>query len=166
METFEIHITGSPNIIEFGKKHIIKTIAVELLKPDYTLIRTEYMTSIVKRFLDLDECKDKFVRPLVARLEDNDIKVDRIKIESPYYNHYLINSHYIETHFQTTDSKYPISKTQKKLMENEKFLGTDREYKTHRYEEFREKWAKEEIELCLVDTNINQDRDWLSLWGY
>jgi hypothetical protein len=43
-------------------------------------------------------------------------------------------------------------------------MVTDREYDKQNYFEFRQKWGHEDIELCLYDTFITEDKDWFSLY--
>jgi len=57
----------------------IKNIIVELLHPNYSLFRTEYMSSFIKGFENLTECQF-FVHALVSQLKTN---IVRVKIESP-----------------------------------------------------------------------------------
>ena len=49
LKTFEIHITGKKSIINEFNNLKIKNIIVELLKPDNSLLRIEYMSSFIKK---------------------------------------------------------------------------------------------------------------------
>lgn len=152
MEIFEIHITSDAKILDLKE---YKTIAVDLLKPDFSLLRTEYMTSEVMKFINYDKCLET-VLEIADKLEN----VIRIKIECPYYPHYKEQSLYMESHFKTTEANYPISRNQKKTT----FLGTDRTYSQAEYDGFRKKWAGVDLELCLYDNNYQEDADWFDYW--
>lgn len=156
METFEIHITGGQDIITLAKKLSLKTIVIELLNPDKSRFRTEYMTSHVAKFDNYQTCKD-YVDDAAQKLGS----VVRTKIESPYYKHYVNQSVYIESHFDAIDSKYPISKNQNK----DSLLATDREYRKENYEDFRRRYKGVVVELCLFDSNVNEDLDWFKLYA-
>ena len=56
MRKFEIHITGESSIIGVLSILGVKTIVVDLLKPDGELLRTEYMSSYVRDYSDFDSC--------------------------------------------------------------------------------------------------------------
>lgn len=157
METFEIHITGDESIMQRGLQLGLKTIAVELLRPDRTVLRTEYMTSHVQKFENYEACKAE-VDKWVGQLKDMGTDIIRVKIESPYYAHYVLESLYMESHFKTEDNKYPLSRNVKK----DYCLGTARVYNNDYYSEFMTKW--DEIELCLYDSDYLEDADWLDLW--
>lgn len=156
LELFEIHITGSPQIVEAIP---IKTIIIDLLRPDKSVLRTEYMTSAVARFENYEGCK-AHVDELVGFLKEKDVDIYRVKIECPYYAHYERQSCYIESHFPTEQADYPISRNQRKTS----ILGTDRTYIQTEYDAFRKKWEGQDIELCLYDTNVFEDKDWFDLW--
>lgn len=155
MEIFEIHITGDKEIINLANKLSLKTIVIDLLKPDKSHLRTEYMTSHAQKFNNCKDCK-AFVDNAAKELGN----VVRIKIESPYYEHYVNQSVYIESHFKAVNSSYPMSKNQNK----DSLLATDREYKIENYEFFRRKYKGVVVELCLYDSNINEDLDWFNLY--
>lgn len=161
MEVFEVHITGDESIIDVCKDSPIKTIAVDLLRPDLSHLRTEYMTSQIFRFENFSFCK-KHVDRIVSRFLKEKVSIFRIKIESPYYPHYVESSLYMESHFPYNRTKnYPISKSQHKS----NYLMTDRTYSKDEYDSFRKKYANAEIELCLYDTNVKEDEDWFELYG-
>lgn len=155
MEIFEIHITGTESIIDLAKNVPIKTIIIDLLKPDKSYHRTEYMTSQVYKAENYQACKE-YVDSIVPQLGE----VNRVKIECPYYEHYVNQSVYIESHFKASNSKYPISKNQNK----DSFLATDREYNIENYGFFRRLYKGVVVELCLYDSNIQEDKDWFDLY--
>lgn len=159
MEIFEIHITGDESILENGKKLSLKTISVDLLDPNKNVIRTEHMTSQVLKFENFKDCKSS-VENMVLKLKQLNTKIIRVKIESCYYEHYVDISKYIESHFITENCQYPISRNVRKT----EILGTDREYNKSNYDKFVQKWNKEIVELCLYDSFIEEDSDWLGLW--
>jgi len=168
MEVFEIHITGDESIHRLAKKYDHKTIAIDLLRPDRSCIRTEHMTSLILKYpfqqFAYSECK-KLVDHIVCCYEADGLKIFRVKIESPFYGHYVEQSLYMESHFESESTYYPISRNQKKTV----FLATDREYDQVSYLDFKKKHEnKEELELCLYDTNPREDvEDWLELFeGY
>ncbi len=154
MESFEIHITGSPNIIDVAKKMNVKTIAVDLLNPNHEVIRTEFMTSFIEKKKSYEECK-KFVDQLVLNLQ-KEVEILRVKIESPYYPHYKDQSLYMESHFENENDKFPISRNVRKTL----LLATDREYNKEQYDAFIKKYDGKDIELCLFDSFIDEDKDW------
>jgi len=158
METFEIHITGDESILNNAERLGLRTIVVELLTPDVTVLRNEFMTSHVAKFVNYEACKI-WVDDIVLQLKDAGTNIIRVKIESPYYEHYVEQSCYIESHFKTENpDKYPISRNVRKSY----YLGTDRVYNQDCYSEFRKKW--DEVELCLYDSDYLEDADWLDLW--
>ena len=53
MEIFEIHITGDESIIQASARLGVRSIVIDLLHPDQTHYRTEYMTSNIRK-LELD----------------------------------------------------------------------------------------------------------------
>ena len=158
-------MTGDQSIHKVSKKHRHKAIAIDLLKPDKTILRTEHMTSIIIRYPyrgAYDECKD-MVDQIVASYARDGVKIIRVKIESPVYEHYIKKSIYIESHFETTKSYFPISKNQAKNT----LLATDREYNKNLYNRFLEIHEKHDLELCLYDTFPTEDLDWLEMFeGY
>lgn len=164
METFEIHITGNQAILDVDW---IKTIAIDLLKPDGSLLRSEYMTSAVMKFENYQKCLEE-VNKIVERLKLI-TNIVRVKIECPFYAHYEKQSLYIESHFDVkTPTQYPTSKNQKKT----KLLGTERVYNDPAndqmqslYLHFRLKWREAVNELCLYDSYVDEDSDWFSLWN-
>lgn len=166
MEIFEVHITGDSSIHTVAKKYKHKTIAIDLLRPDKTCLRTEHMTSIILKYPCRTEAyKDclNLVEEIAQSYERDGVEIARVKIESPIYDYYVDDSLYVESHFPTDQTFYPISRNQKKTL----YLATDREYKLHRYDNFMDIHEGKDLELCLYDTNPTEDLDWLKLFdGY
>ena len=156
METFEVHITGSKGINEELDKLGIKNIVIDLLKPNKDVLRTEYMSSFITKHANLIGCQFH-VNSILDKLTSNII---RVKIESPYYEHYKKGSLYLESHFPPFNEEYPISRNAK----SNKLLATDRTYNKIEYRDFAEKWKHVELEMCLVDTFVNEDMDWFKLY--
>lgn len=159
METFEIHITGDESIIEVSKTLDLKTIEVWLLHPNKSRFRKECMTSIVKKFENYDSCKE-WVDGLELQLRHKGVSIFRVKIESPYYNHYEAQSCYIESHFDASSSLFPISQNARKTT----FLATDRRYCHDLYQDFLNQYKNTVVELCLYDSDVEEDRDWFNLY--
>jgi hypothetical protein len=160
MEVFEVHITGDESIHAAAQPLGLKTIAIDLLKPDGTVLRTEHMTSHVCKFPDYAACKAS-VDQAVADLKSRGVGVVRVKIESPYYEHYRERSLYMEAHFESYDMELPTSRNQKKAT----LLATNREYEDDRYDAFRRAHENDDIELCLHDTFVAEDKDWFHCYG-
>lgn len=159
MNIFEIHITGEKGINEELEALGVKNIVVELLQPDKTLLRTEYMSSVVKSFEGLPECF-KYIDGLLGQLES---KILRVKIETPYLLEYVKRSLYMESHFMPNiweKTMYPKSRNAR----SGKIMATDREYDQSKYPEFRAKWKGEDLELCVYDTFVDEDKDWFDLY--
>lgn len=165
METFEIHITGSDKIHSVGAKLNVKTIAIDLLKPDLSVLRTEHMTSFVQKHDNFYICYD-VVEELVAKFKKQKVDIYRVKIECPYIPRYSGVACYIESHFVTKDVKYPVSRNQNKkdMLATVRLYGSPDKY-FEEYSEFANKWKKEVVELCLHDTFANEDLDWFELWS-
>jgi hypothetical protein len=160
LDMFEIHITGDESIMEVGPQLGMKTIAIDLLKPNKELLRTEYMTSDVKKLSNFALCKSH-VFWVVEQFESFGVKIHRVKIECPFYDHYLHSGRYIESHFPTTDIVYPISRNQKKTT----ISATAREYDQTQFTAFAKKWVDVTVEICLYDSNVEGDKDWFDLWA-
>lgn len=158
MEVFEVHITGDSRIHEAAKKYDLKSIEVELLRPDGSVLRNEHMTSHVFKFPNYEECIQHVldIRDELKRW----CAVWRVKVECPVYDHYLDRSLYLESHFDTKNNLFPISRNVKK----EKWMGTDRTYDHTQYDGFRRRWHGEVLELALYDSHLQEDWDWLDLW--
>jgi hypothetical protein len=159
MEVFEVHVTGDESIHAVAKELGVKTIAVELLRPDKSLLRTEHMTSLIVKRDSYQDCK-RYVENLVTSLLDSDVAILRVKIESPYYAHYKDQSLYMESHFESDEMFFPTSRNARK----QKLLATDREYDKERYGKFIEKYKNLELELCLYDSFVSEDLDWFQLY--
>lgn len=157
----EVHITGSHDIIDVAKQFKIKTISVDLLKPDYSLLRTEYMTSFHHKCTSFEECK-KYVDDLTAEFIIQSVSVARLKIESPPYDHYFDRAKYVEAHFPAVNNIFPISANQKRPTE---YLATDRRYNKSIFRGFADYYKKSQVELCLQDTNVKEDWDWMTLYN-
>lgn len=161
MKTFEIHITGDQNIHQIAPSLGLRTIEIELLRPDGTVLRTEHMTSDVRKFESFEFALD-FVGNMKFGLLANGCQVVRTKIECPPYNEYLPSAYYAESHFPVRDLSVecPISRNKR----NGKLLGTTRTFNKSLYRTFLETYKDKEIELCLHDSNVDEDKDWMDLW--
>ena len=42
--------------------------------------------------------------------------------------------------------------------------ATARTYEKTHYEAFKKEWENEDVEMCLVDTFVNEDKDWFDLY--
>lgn len=169
MEKFEIHITADKRIHdaistlnESFRDRRIKTIKIDLLRPDGSFLRTQHMTSFVTEQPDFGHCAVYVIGLTNVLRRHYDIDVIRTKVECPYYEHYASNSLYIESHFPAPEnSPYPISRSQHKTI----IGATDRLHDRSQYDEFRQKWAGSTVELCLSDSNVDEDKDWFALWN-
>lgn len=158
METFEVHVTGGEAIHEAAGRLKVKTISVELLTPDLKPLRIEHMTSQVMICASFDECME-LVRDMVKGLgAASDVR--RVKVECPWYDHYVGRSLYLESHFDVDAPTHPVSRNVRKSQ----LMGTDRTYDHAEYAAFRERWKGETLELALYDTYVAEDADWLGLW--
>lgn len=163
MEIFEIHITGDEKIIEVAKKLDVKTIVIDLVKPDRSYFRTEYMTSHTRMSHDYDDCK-QWVNDLVKQLTTAGVNIVRVKIECPFYPKYRDRSIYFEVHYDAVSNVYPMSRNKGK----DSFLCTAREYDKDKYDDLA--WRHSGVtrdctmELCLYDTNVEEDKDWFDLY--
>jgi hypothetical protein len=158
MEFFEVHITGDNSIHDIGQILCQKTIGIDLLRADKSVLREEHMTSLIYKYEQpnsYDICL-RLVGQLAAIYVKNGVYVQRIKIECPYYQHYVDQSLYMESHFESDDFELPTSRNQRKTT----FLATDRTYDKSEYQEFAEKYKGKELELCLYDTFVKEDKDW------
>lgn len=159
MKLFEIHITGEKSIMNELRLLGLKGIVIDLLKPDETVLRTEYMSSIAMKFDTFGECVN-WVQNLVAILEKAVVKIIRVKIESPYYEEYVPLSLYIESHWTPnlsplTNYGFPISRNQG----SRKLMATSREYNKDKFKEFVDKSRNTVVELCLLDSFKEEDKD-------
>lgn len=166
-EIFEIHITGNEKIIDAAKPLNLKTITLDLLKPDKSWLRTEYMTSQEHRCDSYDACK-KYVDEVVEKLVNAGVEIHRVKIECPLYAKYREQSLYCEIHYRSDWNKFPLSKNRGK----DYCLLTAREYDKAKYDKLwidhiSCKWREPPdcvTELCLYDSNVNEDKDWFDLY--
>lgn len=158
-ETFELHITGAKRIHEAAKKLGIKTIEIELLNQKGEALATEHMTSHVFKSENLEEARYETLAIFQNLASCN---LTRVKLECPYYPHYVKESKYLEAHW-TDKEKYfgPMSRNVK----SNKVLFTNRIFDKTKFGDFVEKYKDVEVELCLFDTNINQDNKWFAQWG-
>lgn len=169
MEKFEIHITADEKIHEAitainesFRDRKIKTIKIDLLKPDGSFLRTQHMTSFVTEHPDFGHCVVYVIGLKNVLIKHHGIKVIRTKIECPYYEHYASKSLYIESHFAAPEnSPYPISRSQHKTT----IGATDRLHDKSKFDDFRQKWSASTVELCLSDSNVEEDKDWFALWN-
>jgi hypothetical protein len=162
---FEVHITGDSSILKHACSLGIKTIEVDLLRPNLSKMRTEYMTSyIFSRELYSTALESVFNTTL--SLTKLGVDVERVKIECPYINEYIKQSLYLESHWDIngipTDKTFPLSKNRNK---HNRYLATDRTYDSSKYEDFKEKYKMVVTELCLFDSNLVEDFDWFKEYG-
>jgi hypothetical protein len=157
MTIFEIHITGEPSIIQEFENMEIKTLEVDLLNPEKKVVGKEYMCSHIIKRQNYQECK-QYVANLVNQLQS---KIFRIKIECPYSDEYFLDAVYAEVHWPTQDNVYPFVWNVK----SKKYISTCREYEVHKFLELKRKFENVkgvEFELCLLDTNVDFDKHWVS----
>lgn len=161
MEVFEIHITGDESILEKANSLNLKTISINLLKPNKEVLRTEHMTSIIAKFENKDVCLG-YVKDIANELANMGVKIIRVKVETPYYEHYVKDSLYMESHFVDDSMKLPTSQNVKKT----KLLATDRTYDQNNYKKFKNLYTKDgyELELCIFDSYVEEDVDWFNLY--
>lgn len=157
--SYEIHVTGDESIIENANKLGWKTIEIDLLKPDGSVLRREYMTSEIRKYKSLTNAFDDLIL-LTSNLHIMGTTVIRSKIEAPPYPYLSPLAFYLESHFETNSNEYPISRNSKKT----KILATDREYNPDNFNAFIEKYKGRELEICLYDSDVNEDKDWFNLW--
>ncbi len=158
MEIFEIHITGTKAINEEFDKLGIKNIVVDLLTPTQSLLRTEYMSSFIYKEENFESCKE-MVNDLLSKLKS---EIIRVKIECPFYEHYVKQSLYMESHFEPFNNELPISVNAR----SGKHMATDRTYNQDEYPSFLKRYeGMAELELCLLDTFVDEDKDWFDLYS-
>ena len=156
MIPFEIHIAGrSKDILDEFDKVGIKNIAVELLRPDESVIRTEYMSSFIQKCF-YTEIHD-YVLYLLNRIKS---PVLRVKIECPPIEELFPLSLYIESHKQEKSRVLPTSRNVK----SGKYMTTKREYSKPLYKEFIEANKGTEVELCIFDSWKEEDFDWFECY--
>lgn len=147
-------------------------IEVILVNPYNITVGYEYMTSYLLKCKSLHECL-KIVAEDVALLNLYDTCI-RAKVESPPYEEYFETALYAECHYKVNDPgpsdvwgyRYfdePTSFSIKPGREN-KYLATERTWQRNGFRDFvkyhSQNYANREIELCLIDTNSEQDREW------
>lgn len=168
-ENFEIHITGSPNIIKYFKDYNIPYLEIDMLDKDLKSIQKDYMCAIkykAKNF-EIAEGYARMIAHCAVNHFDNNIEIYRIKIETEPLEKYFDKALYIERHweidmeiwkFQADCMVYPLSYIENKY----KLVLTERNYNKNEFKEFTDIYAK--TELCLLDTNINHDKQWFDSW--
>lgn len=163
MEVFEVHITGDKSIHDVAKILGQKTIAIDLLNPDGTVLREEHMTSLIFKYAFSDAYLTclKDVLQLAENYRNRGVNILRVKIESPPYKHYESQSLYMESHFISDRFKFPTSRNQRKTT----LLATDRTYDQSNYANFSQNNQNADLELALYDSQINEDQDWFSAYA-
>lgn len=162
---FEIHITCEDPLFVEDVTISLRKIAVDLLRPDLTKLRTEYMTSHREEFDSFVKCKDA-VDSYVERIK-NDYEVIRVKIECPFHKELINQSLYIESHFDINqtirldENVFPLSRSRHKT----EIMGTSRQYNKPYFHYFYDRWKPFGIvELCLFDSFVYEDLDWFDLY--
>lgn len=162
MEKFEIHVTGSPDIIDVLADLGYKSLHAEMRNPVNENIGVEYMSSFVREFEDFESCRT-WTTIFAAALSTLGVNVVRVKIECPYtYEHYRDKAIYVEAHFPTDRSNptYPFVYN----VRSKKLVSTDRVSDRELFDESVERWKSvgiTEIELCLYDDNVEHDSEWI-----
>ncbi len=160
MDPFEIHITSKgPEIHGLCELLGLKTIEIDLLRPDGSVLRTEHMTSEVFKCEDFGAACSTMTFWCYT-LEKLGVEIIRTKIETPPFDKYLDRAIYMESHFKDDSYKYPTSRSK----HSNKLLATDRNYDLRQYGEFIKKHVTHETELCLHDSWVDEDLDWFELW--
>lgn len=162
MEVFEVHITGDKSIHKVAKSFDHKTITIDLLNPDKSVLREEHMTSIIYKYsfpVSYELCK-RLVLQIANVYAKMGVNIVRVKIESAPYDHYMDQSLYMESHFISDEFHLPTSRNQRKST----FLATDRTYEKSKYKEFSERYKGTELELCLYDSFVEEDTDWFDAY--
>lgn len=185
MKTFEIHITGEEGINAEFDKLGFKNIVIDLLKPDLTKLRTEYMSSFVKEFETYGQClnfiygyktkgsitQQDIGKPIVETqylglLDVLKSKVIRVKVEVPYLleyrKEYRDKALYIESHYIPDNNKKPLSRN----VGSGKIIATDRAYWGDDWNKFYidNRIGQREIEMCLHDSFVEEDKDWFDCY--
>lgn len=166
MEIFEFHIYINDKVADkffhVCNTFDIKKLEIMSLDKDNNGIKVEYMTSFVRK---LKNYREAFL--LVNAMDEYLGKLGclsyRKKIESPYYEHYVNLSLYLETHFESSNFELPTSKN---VLKN-KLIATDRELNKDRYSDFLSLHQSlgREIEMCLYDTNMTSDKEWFDAYN-
>lgn len=154
---FEIHITGSKNIL----KHLAadNQLTVEMLDRSGEVFDTDYMSAIDFRGSYIDMLT--FVANLINYLTFRDVDIYRVKVETQPSPELFQTALYIERHFEmekADDYVYPVSL----LANKNKYVGTSRTYNRSEFAEFANRYDK--TELCIIDSNVNHDKDWFDIW--
>jgi hypothetical protein len=160
---FEIHITGDESIHSVAAKRQHKTITLQLVRPNYSLIRLDHMTSIIMPATDLSSALAQ-LKEIEKYYIDNGVDIKRVKMECPLttaYKDYVRDAVYAECHFEASNSNLPTSRNVKKNT----FSATDRCYNHSLFLEFYFEYLGLDIELCVLDTNDKWDVDWTTYWG-
>jgi hypothetical protein len=160
MEIFDIHITGDPTIHVAATDLGFKTITFDLLRPDGSVLRTEHMTSSAMKIKNFRQCLVK-VKDTADLLRNLGVEVSRVKIESPYYPHYVKRSLYMECHYEADDFRHPTSRNKKKTT----LSATDRIWDRNSYDVFASRNFGKDIEICLYDDFPEKDADWFEAYG-
>ncbi len=169
MEGFpcEIHITMTkcrPNIeASEGLGH--KMIEIEDLDRYGNVVQTSWMTSIVMYFTTFAECMQR-----IANIEKSYVFVNRVKVEVPpfYLKEYggsgkISEVLYAECHIKSNTFILPTSRNVNKP----DLIATAREWKPNSdtLEQFIEDSGGDEVELCLYDSCVEYDYEWISKYA-
>jgi hypothetical protein len=166
---FEFHITGNPKIHDAASYYGIKSIAVDLHRPNGSILRTEHMTSYVAQLSNvncllnaMDEAR-KTVQHILKVGYVKDLKIWRVKVECPYMQG--IPAQYIEAHYDSDKFEYPTSRNIGKL--TPVYMATEREYDSNNFLEFNSvhRAANHIVELCVFDSYVSEDEDWMRLYA-
>ncbi len=157
MDPFEVHITGDHNIHDAAKILGLKTITIDLLRPDGSLLRTEHMTSVVRKFPTIGDAI-QMIGTWKHALKTYGVRIIRTKLEVPPLEKYEAQSLYMESHFETDDFIYPTSQNRR----SKKLLATDRVLDKSLYTWFKTRHKDHELELCVHDSFMDEDIDWFS----
>lgn len=159
---YEIHITGSENILQACNELKLKSITIDSLCPLGKNIKREYMTSI-RRYYENNKDALKYIHTLVSYFISFGVSIYRCKLETVLDNR--LNPEdliYIESHWKDISFKYPTSKQPCKS----EYIATDRLYDLDcdKINAFVKSHKGHEIEACIYDTNIHLDDKWVSLY--
>ena len=160
-EVFEIHITGEPEIIKWLERRNYPYLAIKMLDRDLQTVSLDCMSAIKLEVPDLFTAQSWVIERL-CELNSEDINVYRVKIEAPPLDKYLKKCLYIERHWKTSlkNVEFPLSYVVNKT----KYVATERCYDKKLFKQFSEQYEKTEV--CLIDTNINHDKNWFKIWNY
>lgn len=160
-EKFEIHLTGDVDIIRYLKEIGKDYLQIDMLDKELNVIGTDYMSAIKKEFSDYDEARQYASMMYHVMVNHGNLKLFRLKIESPPIEKYMNKAVYIERHWEVkkNNNEYPLSF----IVNKDKYVATERCYDKKFFNEFSEKYDKTEI--CLLDTNVNHDLYWFNKWN-